>query len=131
VHAPVLILANGDTGTSIPTAGQLYIDGALVVNNDATCSGDSCYGDFSYVQTTQDLSGGSHDLVRRKFGRPVGSVRMRGTTSMSPLVPAILGIALLVSAGALVSPHRRSWMAHVQILHILVFPLVHLVSKSL
>jgi hypothetical protein len=61
--SPVLILANGDTGTSIPTAAQLYIDGALVVNNDATCSGDSCYGAFSYVQTTQDLTSGSHHLI--------------------------------------------------------------------
>ena len=61
--SPVLILANGDTGTSIPTAAQLYIDGALVVDNEATCSGDFCYGAFSYVQTTQKLSSGSHDLV--------------------------------------------------------------------
>ncbi len=61
--SPVLILANGDTGTFIPTAAQLYIDGSLVVNNEAQCSGTTCYGADSYVQTTQTLSGGSHDLV--------------------------------------------------------------------
>lgn len=61
--SPVLILANGDTGAYIPTAAQLYIDGSLVVNNGAQCSGTTCYGADSYVQTTQTLSGGSHDLV--------------------------------------------------------------------
>jgi hypothetical protein len=59
-----LILANGDTGVDIPSAAQLYIDGALVVNNAAQCAtGSQCYGGDSYVQTTQDLAAGSHDLV--------------------------------------------------------------------
>jgi hypothetical protein len=62
--SPVLILANGDTGISIATAAQLYIDGKLTVDNESTCnSDDECYGADSYVQTTQDLSSGSHDLV--------------------------------------------------------------------
>ena len=61
--SPVLIVANGDTGSFIPTAAQLYIDGTLVVNNEAQCSGTTCYGADSYVQTSQTLSGGSHDLV--------------------------------------------------------------------
>jgi hypothetical protein len=62
--SPVLILANGDTGTAIPTAAQLYIDGQLVVNNQAQCfGGNSCYGGTSYVQTSQKLLSGTHDLV--------------------------------------------------------------------
>lgn len=62
--SPVQILANGDTGSSIATAAQLYIDGTLVVNNEADCSGSgACYGGDSYVQTMQDLDAGSHDLV--------------------------------------------------------------------
>jgi hypothetical protein len=63
--SPVFILANGDTGDLIPTAAQLYIDGNLVVNNKAQCNGttDDCYGGYSYVQTTQTLSPGSHNLV--------------------------------------------------------------------
>jgi hypothetical protein len=61
--SPVTILANGDTGTSVATAAQLYIDGKLVINNQATCEYGYCYSADSYVQTTQDLSGGSHLLV--------------------------------------------------------------------
>ena len=63
--SPVLILANGDTGVSIATAAQLYIDGNLVVNNQSQCFGTSgnCDGADSYVQTTQNLDSGSHDLV--------------------------------------------------------------------
>ncbi len=62
--SPVTILANGDAGTSVATAAQLYIDGTLVVDNEATCnSDDDCYGADSFVQTTQNLSSGTHDLV--------------------------------------------------------------------
>jgi hypothetical protein len=62
--SPVLIVANGDTGEAVPTAAQLYIDGKLVVNNTAQCIGGSlCYGGYSYVQTTQALQTGSHNLV--------------------------------------------------------------------
>jgi FG-GAP-like repeat len=61
--SPVLILANGDVGDSIPTAAQLYIDGALVVNNQAQCAPSVCWDADSYVQTTQTLSAGDHDLV--------------------------------------------------------------------
>lgn len=63
--SPVLILANGDTGASLPTAAQLYIDGNLVVNNRADCVGttDLCSGGDSYIQTTQKLSAGAHNLV--------------------------------------------------------------------
>lgn len=62
--SPVQILANGDAGTSVITAAQLYIDGKLVVDNKSQCSGGTnCYGAVSYVNTTQDLDSGSHDLV--------------------------------------------------------------------
>jgi len=62
--SPVAILANGDVGTSVATAAQLYIDGKLVVDNKSQCSGGTnCYGADSFVQTTQDLASGSHDLV--------------------------------------------------------------------
>jgi hypothetical protein len=62
--SPVEILANGDVGDSLPTAAQLYIDGKLVVDNQANCAtSDQCWGGVSYVQATEDLSSGSHDLV--------------------------------------------------------------------
>jgi FG-GAP-like repeat len=62
--SPVEILANGDVGDSLPTAAQLYIDGTLVVDNEANCaSSDECWGGVSYVQTSQTLSSGTHDLV--------------------------------------------------------------------
>ncbi len=64
VSSPVQIVANGNTGVYVPTAAQLYIDGELVVNNQAVCdSNDDCYSGDSYVQTTQTLSPGSHFLV--------------------------------------------------------------------
>jgi hypothetical protein len=60
---PVHILANGGTD-AIPTAAQLYIDGDLVVNNEGYCvSNGYCQGGTSYVDTTQSLSSGTHDLV--------------------------------------------------------------------
>jgi hypothetical protein len=53
-----------DAGSSIATAAQLYIDGKLVVDNSAQCVDSSpCWDSDSYVQTTQTLSAGSHDLV--------------------------------------------------------------------
>jgi hypothetical protein len=61
--SPVQILGNGWT-ENVPTAAQLYIDGDLVVNNQAcNPSEDDCYGGTSYVDTTQSLSSGTHDLV--------------------------------------------------------------------
>lgn len=67
--SPVLILANGNTGTSVPTAAQLYIDGTLVVNNEGYSFGNGNYsGGTSYVQTTQNLSGGTHSLVFKLWG---------------------------------------------------------------
>jgi hypothetical protein len=51
--SPVHILANGATD-GIPSAAQLYVDGNLVVNNS---------GADSYVDTTQSLSSGAHNLV--------------------------------------------------------------------
>jgi FG-GAP-like repeat/Bacterial Ig domain len=61
--SPVQILGNGWT-ENVPTAAQLYIDGDLVVNNQAcNPSGDDCYGGTSYVNTSQTLSSGTHDLV--------------------------------------------------------------------
>lgn len=67
--SPVLILANGNTGTEISTSAQLYIDGKLVVNNQgyAYTNGNHS-GGSSYVQTTQDLSAGTHDLVFKLWG---------------------------------------------------------------
>ncbi|HEY1215580.1 MAG TPA: VCBS repeat-containing protein [Bryobacteraceae bacterium] len=59
---PVLIVGNGNTGVNLTTAAQLYIDGSLVVNNEASC-GAACYGVNTMVQTEQTLSPGSHDLV--------------------------------------------------------------------
>ena len=61
--SPVLILGNGDTGDSVPTAAQLYIDGNLVVDNKATCGGGMCWNAFSYIRATENLSSGTHDLV--------------------------------------------------------------------
>jgi len=50
--SPVHIVANGYT-TAIVTGAQLYIDGSLAVNNSG----------MSYVDTSQSLAGGTHDLV--------------------------------------------------------------------
>ncbi|MGB9146981.1 MAG: VCBS repeat-containing protein [Acidobacteriaceae bacterium] len=62
--SPVLILANGNTGDAVPTAAQLYIDGTLVVNNEGYCqSSGSCTGGTTYVETSQNLSAGTHQLV--------------------------------------------------------------------
>jgi FG-GAP-like repeat len=64
VNSPVEILANGDTGVYISTAAQLYIDGKLVVDNQASCyPNNDCFGGVSYVQTTQVLAPGTHNLV--------------------------------------------------------------------
>jgi hypothetical protein len=61
--SPVQILGNGWT-QNVPTAAQLYIDGDLVVSNQAcNPAGDDCDGGTSYVDTSQSLSSGSHDLV--------------------------------------------------------------------
>ena len=59
--SPVHILANG-WSPAAPTAAQLYIDGDLVINTD-NCSDSDCQGGTSYVDTTQSLSSGTHDLV--------------------------------------------------------------------
>jgi hypothetical protein len=59
---PVQIVANG-WAAYIPTAAQLYIDGDLVVNNQGCDSEGGCDGGTSYVDTTQNLSSGTHDLV--------------------------------------------------------------------
>jgi hypothetical protein len=62
-NSPVRILGNGWT-ENVPTAAQLFIDGDLAVNNQAcNPAGDDCYGGTSYVDTTQSLSSGTHDLV--------------------------------------------------------------------
>ena len=58
--SPVHILGNGYT-TAVPTAAQLYIDGALVVN-DAACT-SYCPGGSSSIDTYQTLATGPHDLV--------------------------------------------------------------------
>jgi hypothetical protein len=62
--SPVQILANGNTGTVVPTSAQLYINGSLVVNNEGYCGPNgNCAGGTSYVNTTQNLSSGTYDLV--------------------------------------------------------------------
>jgi hypothetical protein len=61
--SPVLILGNGDTGSSVPTAAQLYIDGTLAVDNKADGSDGEYWNAFSSVQASEALSSGSHDLV--------------------------------------------------------------------
>jgi hypothetical protein len=61
--SPVEILANGDTGTGAPSAAQLYIDSKLVVDNEGLCRNGGCTGGTSYVQTSQSLSPGTHNLV--------------------------------------------------------------------
>lgn len=59
---PILIVGNGNTGINLTTSAQLYIDGNLVVNNEASC-GTACYGVNTMVQTEQTLLPGSHVLV--------------------------------------------------------------------
>lgn len=62
--SPVEILANGNTTTSQPTAAQLYIDGTLVVNNHGPYYSSIGYTEpASWVQTSQNLSAGTHTLV--------------------------------------------------------------------
>lgn len=62
--SPVEILANGNMGTSIASAAQLYIDGKLVMDNKCDYyQADGCLETATWVQTTQDLSAGSHLLV--------------------------------------------------------------------
>jgi hypothetical protein len=60
--SPVQIVANGYPAW-IPTAAQLYIDGDLVVDNEGCDSEGGCNGGTSYVDTTQNLSNGTHALV--------------------------------------------------------------------
>jgi hypothetical protein len=61
--SPVMIVGNGNMGNSVPSAAQLYIDGKLVVDNKSTCSDNQCWNAFSLVQTPENLTPGSHDLV--------------------------------------------------------------------
>jgi hypothetical protein len=60
--SPVRIVANG-YAAYIPSAAQLYIDGDLVVDNEGCDSQGGCDGGTSYVDRTQTLSSGTHDLV--------------------------------------------------------------------
>ncbi len=59
--SPVHVLANGYT-PNVPTAAQLYVDGKLVVNQTG-CVNGSCSGGTSYVDSYQNLTAGTHDLV--------------------------------------------------------------------
>lgn len=62
--APVRILANGSSGSNVPTAAQLYINGNLVVNDQGYCyQNGNCAGGTSYIDTTQNLSSGTYDLA--------------------------------------------------------------------
>ena len=60
---PVEILANGDVGASVGTSAQLYIDGKLVVNRKATSEYGGYYGVDTFVQVSEALTPGTHDLV--------------------------------------------------------------------
>ncbi len=82
--SPVLILANGNTGTGVPTAAQLYIDGTLVVNNEGYCeSNGNCGGGTSYVETSQDLSPGTHQLVFKLWGAGGGVLTATKTITVN------------------------------------------------
>jgi hypothetical protein len=62
--SPVEILANGNFGTSIASAAQLYIDGKLTVDNKCDYfQAEGCLETATWVQTTQDLAAGTHLLV--------------------------------------------------------------------
>jgi hypothetical protein len=61
-NSPVHIVANG-TSAWVPTAAQLYINGNMVVDNEGCDASGSCGGGTSYVDTMQNLSGGTYDLV--------------------------------------------------------------------
>ena len=62
--SPVEIVANGDSGSVVPTAAQLYINGSLVVNNEGYCyQNGNCAGGTSSVRTTQNLASGSYTLL--------------------------------------------------------------------
>ena len=60
---PVEILANGDVGSSVATAAQLYIDGKLVVDRKAISEFDGYFAVDTYVQVSEALTPGTHDLV--------------------------------------------------------------------
>jgi len=64
--SPVRIVASG-WAAYIPSAAQLYIDGDLVVNNKGCDSEGGCDGGTSYVDTTQNLSSGTHNLVFKLY----------------------------------------------------------------
>ncbi len=65
--SPVHIVANGYANHSyqpdVPTAAQLYIDNALVIDDRGCGSDGECPGGVSAVDTYQTLSPGDHDLV--------------------------------------------------------------------
>lgn len=60
--SPVHILANGDAA-GVPSSAQLFIDGDLVVNNNGCYNGGGCSGGISYVDTSQNLSSGTHEII--------------------------------------------------------------------
>jgi FG-GAP-like repeat/Bacterial Ig domain/FG-GAP repeat len=61
--SPVQMLGNGYS-SYVPTAAQLYIDGTMVVNNEGYCyQNGNCAGGTSFINTTQTLSAGRHDIV--------------------------------------------------------------------
>ena len=62
--SPVTIVGNGNTGVTLASSVQLYIDGKLTVNNHSpACAYQGCYGVDTAIQTTQDLAPGIHKLV--------------------------------------------------------------------
>ena len=81
-HSPLQVLANGWTA-NVPTAAQLYVDGKLVVNNQACdSSGNNCDGGTSYVNTVQTLATGSHTLVFKLFDDLGGSYSAEKTITV-------------------------------------------------
>lgn len=62
--SPVTIVGNGDTGATLASSVQLYIDGKLAVSNQSPpCAYQGCYGIDTVIQTTQNLTAGTHSLV--------------------------------------------------------------------
>ena len=63
-RSPVTIVGNGNTGVTLASSVQLYIDGKLTIDNHSpACAYQGCYGVDTAIQTTQDLASGTHHLV--------------------------------------------------------------------
>lgn len=62
--SPVTIVGNGNTGGTLASSVQLYIDGKLTVSNQSPpCAYQGCYGIDTLIETTQELTPGTHSVV--------------------------------------------------------------------